>query len=500
MMSEANDHQVAVVDRMVRAQKAVASRGGTPSLAPNWLFEYPIWHSPDRAKRHNHFYYEREDRRYDPIGGRRFIVVETVNPIAKPLTGNRRISSDGLLQWRDFDLVVAISRIWCEQKRRRIQIRMQDLLGLMGYDEAKRFPYRELFGSVERLRVTQLIIREKGAEGRDQRPFTILVESKIERIHNQRGKPQQIVVQPSEYWMSMLSDLEGWTAFDFDCYNHLLRMHIRQGGRSVYLGMARTIYMWLASHPSIRYGSFKIPIRELVHDFAEREHPNGPFLHRNRLGINTHLGRALQLLRDEGMAGWSCTKAGMLEGELKRPPGIESLVAMRHRLSADTCNSSPCLPMTTELESISVQPGIEPVTPQLSTDKLLSDEAPDSDLSEPITTVEKAEAESASQMLIKSYPAIAYAVHSAEMAGWERIELLTLLAYSLMSKSVKNPPGFIAQNLITGSANRDFRRRWNWDQLKTEFPEADSIKSLRLIASRRIREHLASVTSSGNPP
>lgn len=495
-MTGKNELQTAVVDRMARAQKAVASRGGTPSLAPNWLFEYPIWHSPDRAKRHSQFYYEREDRRYDPVAGRRFIVVETVNPIAKPAIGNRRISSDGLLQWRDFDLVVAISRVWCEQQQTRIQIRMNDLIGLMGYDEAKHIPYRELFGSVERLRVTQLSIREKGATGRDQRPFTILVESKVERIRNQRGQPQQIVVQPSEHWMSMLSELAGWTAFDFDCYNHLLRLHIRQGSRSAYLGMSRTIYLWLASHQSVRNGGFRIPVRELVHDFAERERPNGPLLHRNPLGKNTQLGRALELLHREGLAAWSCSKAGVLEGELKRPPSIESLTAQRHRLYV-VGDLDPRLPFDAEVDPVLVSAEVAPAHVPLLVEGNIDEETPAPRLSGQPACSENVAPESAAQMLIKSYPTITNAVRAAEDAGWERNELLTLLAYALMSGSVGNPPAFIVSNLKAGSANKDHRKRWNWDQLKNEFPEAESTKNLRVIASRRIREHLESVTSPG---
>ena len=498
-MTVKNELQTSVADRMTRAQKAVASRGGTPSLAPNWLFEYPIWHSPDRAKRHSQFYYERQDRRYDPISGPRFIVVETVNPIAKPAIGNRRISSDGLLQWRDFDLVVAISRIWCEQQQTRLQIRMHELFALMGYDEAKHIPYRELFGSVERLRVTQLIIREKGATGRDQRPFSILVESKVERIRNQRGQPQQIVVQPSEYWMSMLTDLKGWTAFDFDCYNHLLRMHIRSGGRSAYLGIARTIYMWMASHQSVRNGGFRIPLYELVHDFAERERPNGPLLHRNPLGKNTQLGRALALLHQEGMAKWNCTKAGILEGELKRPPCIESLTAKRHRLHVVGA-FNPCLSFDAKVGPGSISADATPTHLPLLVNVSPTEEAPASSAIEQPQPPELAAPESATQVLIRSYPTIAYAVRVAEDAGWERNELLTLLAYALMSANVSNPPAFIVSNLKAGSANKDLRMRWNWDQLKNEFPEAESTKKLKVIATKRIREHLKSVTSSGFQP
>ena len=498
-MTVKNELQTAVVDRMARAQKAVASRGGTPSLAPNWLFEYPIWHSPDRAKRHSQFYYERQDRRYDPISGPRFIVVETVNPIAKPAIGNRRISSDGLLQWRDFDLVVAISRIWCEQQQTRLQIHMNDLCALMGYDEAKSIPYRELFGSVERLRVTQLIIREKGASGRDQRPFSILVESKVERIRNQRGKPQQIMVQPSEYWMSMLTDLRGWTAFDFDCYNHLLRMHIRNGGRSAYLGMARTIYMWMASHQSVRNGGFRIPVHELVHDFAERERPNGPLLHRNPLGKNTQLGRALELLHQEGMAKWSCTKAGTFEGEIKRPISIESLTAKRHRLHV-VGSLDPRLTFDAEINPASISAEATPTHLPLLENGNPTEKVPGPSSSEQPQPPEIADPESATQMLIRCYPTIAYAVRIAEEAGWERNELLTLLAYALMNTNVSNPPAFIVSSLKAGSVNKDLRMRWNWDQLKNEFPEAESTKNLQVIATKRIREHLKNVTSPGLQP
>jgi hypothetical protein len=299
--------------RVAKAVSWFTSEERVPAIAPRWLLEQPLWHEPERAIKHAHF--RRDFVATDPHNGfSRRMILETNNDIAGQ-TG--RHSPGGLLRWLDMDIAVALSRAWTENRSKNLECFQKDLLTWMGYHSSNRHhsPYREIRGSIDRLRRTAIALYAYG-DDRSRVPwFTILSEGNLcqEQLSGRRVILQ---AQLSDAWTKVLSSLEDWTIFDIECYAHLARTNLR-------LGLSRAMYLYFAANRDWKTMQFSVSVTALHEQFGDRSGIDGPLIYRNAFNQKSRLRRAIDHLAGSGVIRFSdVTRNHLLNGEFIRPSSL----------------------------------------------------------------------------------------------------------------------------------------------------------------------------------
>ena len=431
-----------VVDRMRRAKDFVKVNRGMPVIAPKWLIDQPIWHEPERAARFSSsravFYEAPRPGQSQPVR----IVVETNNDLK--LTKSR-FCSGGLLRWKDMDIAVAASCEFTRSGSRFLECNQSDLLAWIGYDES--VPHRDICGSLDRLHRTAIALYFEGEECQKSHWFTIFSECSSRNDGRAQGCPTIIRAQLSESWLDAFRGLREWTVFDLACYAHLARANRR-------LGLARALYLYLASKRHYGDLTFSASAHEVYERFADKSLITRQPLYSNPIDKRSKLFRAMEFLVCEGVVKLKNTDKAVVSGVFVRPDNIMTFDDYSRQLGSRRKRRT----------TLSFNPGIF-----LGERKPLAVTSPQKvqhadDSQRKITEqISEKELPLAARALLKMFPSIdRKELQQALDAGWTGSQMGHLLGYTLWREDdLERPVGFLVAALRKGTLDASDRcSRW----------------------------------------
>lgn len=373
------------------------------------------------------------------------LVIETHNDLPLTPCRSNRYSAGGLLRWRDMDLAIAVSRSWTKRQSPFLECHQRELLAWMGYDLSP--PYREIHGSLDRLRRTAIALYVEGTSQEKIPWFTIFKDCSSITTEHQRGSPTVIRTELSSAWLDALNSLHDWTVVDLDCYAHLARKARR-------LGLARALYLYFAARRSYNDMSFSASVTEVRDAFADRKNLGEGMCFSDPFNPRSRLFQAMKFLQDEGMILWrQSDHAQTVSGVFQRPKKLISLADItkdirgRNGMQA-TLPFDPGIFGEVEKQSLPTIPPSLPDPTPLPQQPALGD----------------IQASLAARSMPHLFPTLpSTEIDAAITAGWTASQLAHLAGYVLWSsQALVRPVGFLISELRKGSASSSHREaRWS---------------------------------------